>query len=215
MSSPKVCVIYGGTEVPIDSVRKISNFSSGTTGAVIASYLQNRDCQVTVLRAKSAVPTSKEDLIFTDFNSLKQNSLALLDGQTFDTVIMLAAVSDYEVEKVFVDGQNYPVGRAKIPSNRKLMLELRPTEKLINYYAKITKPRGSQLIAFKLTSGADQETIEKRVKSVFQAGVDGVIHNDLAFMSEKIHPFTFYYNRKKIVGETKQEMAQRLYEVMI
>jgi phosphopantothenoylcysteine decarboxylase/phosphopantothenate--cysteine ligase len=214
VSSRKFLVIYGGTEVPIDSVRKISNFSSGKTGSVIATYFKNRCLDVTVLRAKNAVATNENDIIFSDFSDLKSQSLELLDHNFFDAVVMLAAVSDYEVDKIFVDGSSYHVGQQKIPSNRKVMLELRPTEKLIKYYSKFTKLKGAKLIAFKLTSGADQKTVEQKVDAVFNSGVDGVIHNDLTNINSDQHPFTFYANGTKYVGQTKIEMAECLYEVL-
>jgi phosphopantothenoylcysteine decarboxylase/phosphopantothenate--cysteine ligase len=52
---PKVVVTSGATREPIDSVRFISNLSSGRTGAMIAEALAARGFQVTHLSGVESV----------------------------------------------------------------------------------------------------------------------------------------------------------------
>src|SRR3989344_6462842 len=49
-----IVITSGGTEVPIDDVRVISNVSSGTTGALITEEALQRGHNVHLLRSKAA-----------------------------------------------------------------------------------------------------------------------------------------------------------------
>jgi hypothetical protein len=67
----KILITSGGTKVPIDKIRDITNQSSGTFGSKIATEALKRNHDVTFMRAKgSKSPFSME----IDFNKLSQTS---------------------------------------------------------------------------------------------------------------------------------------------
>ena len=69
----KILITSGGTKIPIDSVRSITNMSKGTFGAKLAKEFLNRKNFVTFLTHKSARTPMKTEINLDeqiDFNSL-------------------------------------------------------------------------------------------------------------------------------------------------
>ena len=95
----KVVVTSGATREPIDSVRFISNLSSGRTGAAICEALAARGFEVTQRRgvdsAQAAGAARRE--AFTDHASLDTPLRRLAKDSAFDAVIHTAAVGDFSV----------------------------------------------------------------------------------------------------------------------
>jgi hypothetical protein len=81
------------------------------------------------------------------------------------------------------------------------------------------------LIGFKLTAGADDQAISKKVTDLFaHSKADLIIHNDLDFISDQNHNFlaldsglkpAFKGNSKQQLGEKLSEWIQKNTEVMI
>ena len=107
----KVLITSGGTQEPIDSVRMITNTSSGKTGAQIAQGFSDLGCDVTLIRAKTAVPASSivKQETFGSFQDLDSTLQKVLSAENFDAVIHLAAVSDYSVDSVEAGGKSQKV----------------------------------------------------------------------------------------------------------
>lgn len=132
MNTPlKFLVTSGGTKVPLDDVRAITNFSQGTTGALIAEELLHTHHHVIYVSPKDAKQPLRHSLqidpekdisqetkrvaqLVATYQQLKENlqtvhvesfdeyyttTLALLEHETPDVMIMSMAASDYGVQK--------------------------------------------------------------------------------------------------------------------
>jgi phosphopantothenoylcysteine decarboxylase/phosphopantothenate--cysteine ligase len=178
----RVLVTSGGTAEPIDGVRVLANTSTGRTGAGLASHLMRCGHEAVLLRARQAArpeaPCREE--IFETFADLEAALTRLLRTERFDAVIHAAAVGDFGVESVVLDGKAQPVGAAKLDSRFPPLLQLRENPKLVERVRSLS-PTPLKLIAFKLTRGASRPETNEAVRALFaHAGPDWVVQNDLA-----------------------------------
>jgi len=175
----------------IDTVRGITNFSSGKTGILLASELISAGAKVTLVYGPGKqtptkgikvinVTTSKEMFDATK-NELKKK---------YDIVIMAAAVSDYTPEKV---------SKSKIKSDKKsLVIRLKKAPKIIDQIRKYQK--NALLIGFKaetnLTKNAIVKSAQKKMK---ESGADIIVANDIGKKYQK----NTDYNQVIIVDDKK------------
>lgn len=187
----RILVTSGGTSEPIDGVRVITNTSTGRTGAGLAEHLVRCGHDVVLLRARTAAPgppLAREET-FETFADLDAALTRRLGGEVFDVVIHAAAVGDFAVASITVDGVEQPPG-SKLDSHFPLLLGLRPQPKLVT--ALRARSRNAQLtiVAFKLTSGATTPETRAAVEGLFAQGApDYVVHNDLAARGEGFDDF--------------------------
>lgn len=195
----RVLITSGGTEETIDSVRSITNTSTGQTGAWLVQQLAGYGCQITHVKSQRSLsaqlPATAELQIFefTDYASLRQILKSQLEQNHFDYVIHLAAVSDYSVDEVLVNGiAQTPSKELKLSSQSELSLKLKKNPKLIESFKSWSRNKAVQVIGFKLTSEADLQQVQQAVKKVFASGADYVVQNDLHDIKEGRRQFRFY-----------------------
>lgn len=182
----KILVTSGGTKVKIDSVRHIGNMSSGTFGSRIAQCLalDNSEPDVTFLNAKgSKKPMIQDrnrhkDIEYEDFYDYAAKLEKLCkQKESFDIVILAAAVSDYLVEN--------PV-EGKIRSKDELVIKLKPAPKLISKVREWNPT--CKLVGFKLlVNSTDEQLIEAARDSIIKNDCDIVIANDLRDIKNNDH----------------------------
>jgi len=192
-SGKRVLITAGGTREPIDTVRYIGNLSSGRTASRLADEMTAAGHRVTWLGADDAVEPGSPCQIarFGSYADLASRLQALLGEADFDVVIHAAAVSDFSVAALLTsEGEPLDSGRGKISSGSELMLRLKPNPKLLDRIRVWSKNPAVFVIGFKLTDTADMQQRLAAVKKQFDdAGVDAVVHNDLANISSVAHPF--------------------------
>jgi len=216
----RIIISSGGTEEPIDSVRKISNFSSGSTGARLASYFASRNAEVSLVRGQNAASPMMPEIMEHSYQSHRNLHGILrsqLGGKHWDAIIHLAAVSDYIVERIQVDERDFPIGgHGKIPSGHKILLHLRPSEKILDSLRKWSLNKSICIVAFKLSSAIidDRGAFEARTLSK-QEGVDYIVHNNLPDIGPQSHPAGIW-KAGELIQETrtKDELSRVLYEVL-
>ena len=192
----RVLVTSGGTREAIDGVRHITNFSSGTTGAALADAFAAAGWAVTLVRSRDAVRPSSAAVEQVTFSSVADLDSACRDAlaeRRYDLIVHAAAVSDFVVDAVVVNGVRHPAPmRGKLDSARSLSVELVPSPKILprlRSYADaagggdgVDRP-GVVVVGFKLTNGATPAESSDAVHRQFEAaGVDAVVHNDLTEM---------------------------------
>lgn len=179
----RVLVTGGGTMEPIDGVRVLANTSTGATAALIAEHFARCGHDVTLLRARAAcaaAPGVREET-FQTFAELDTALTRLLGGEDFDAAVHAAAVSDFAVDAIWIDGVAHPTGGAKLGSDSPPTLRLRRNPKLLDTLRTRSRRAGLRVVAFKLTCGATIAQMESAVAGLFARGaVDFVVHNDLA-----------------------------------
>ena len=177
----RVLVTSGGTSEPIDAVRVLTNTSTGRTGAAIAAQFSRAGHDVVLLRARTAAAagSSCREEMFSSFADLDAALLRLLGEEHFDVVIHAAAVGDFSLETVTVNGVVQPPGGAKLDSASAPVLQLRRNPKLVeSLWTRSCNP-AMRVIAFKLTHGSTEREARAAVASLFHhSGADLVVYND-------------------------------------
>ena len=212
----KVLVTAGGTEEPVDGVRTLTNLSTGETGAVIARHLAERGAEVLVLHARRAsfeqVPVERET--FVTFDDLEVALRRRLGDEDWDVVIHLAAVGDYSVASVEVDGTRVdPENDGKIGTGREVVIRLKPNPKLIDKLKGWSRNRELRVIGFKLTNTPDRVARNRQVRALLDRGtVDLVVNNDVRGISADRHQAVIW-DHDGPVQETgsKNELARALF----
>lgn len=171
----KVLITAGGTREPIDSVRSITNASTGATGAAIADAFARLGHSVLYLHSIGAVrPTQPcECMTFDTFEEFADLLEGAVRGFDPDLIVQAAAVSDYRV----ADRATH-----KLETQGDLTLRLSANPKLIDHLrAWSPRPTEVRIIGFKLVDGLDSASAEARARDTLKrAQVDAVVLNDKA-----------------------------------
>jgi phosphopantothenoylcysteine synthetase/decarboxylase len=183
----RALVTAGGTREPIDGVRFITNFSSGTTGAALADAFAAAGWEVTLVRAHDAVRPASSAVAQVPYSSVADLDDACrreLGARAYDAVVHAAAVSDFVVGAVVVDGVRHAAPLAgKLDSAHGLSVELVPSPKILPRLRGYGRNDAVVVVGFKLTNGATTDEATTAVRRQFEtAGVDAVVHNDLTEM---------------------------------
>ena len=166
----KVLISLGGTFEPLDSVRGITNRSSGKMGLALAKQAYILGADVTLIAAHVSVDISPLFNVIHVETSKEMAKVTFDLVKDFDIFISTAAISDFEV-----------VGRKnkKISSDSSLSISLNPTIKIIRNIKKINPD--IFLVGFKAEFNITREEIIYCArKQINDAGTDIVIANDVS-----------------------------------
>ena len=208
----KVLVTSGATREPIDSVRFISNISTGKTGAVITDELTRMGVEVHLVCGQESVRPKAEVKLteFSHFHDLDRILRYELASFKYDAVIHAAAVSDYSV----INPHQGKISSDQAMLSIQLTRNFKIVEKLKDYSRNSCE---IQVIAFKLTDTLNQqERMQAIQKLSTHPKIDYVVHNDLAeIKTTGTHTFAIFSKNQKVSqGETKSEMAEKLFALM-
>lgn len=232
-----ILITSGGTKEAVDAVRSITNTSTGATGAVLAEYFASQGHHVTYVHAQSAVlpslvgslvgslaaslepqsrvkgPLAIEPHAFTSYADLDEKLRALLAQRRFAAVIHLAAVSDYSVDSIEVNGKRSGASATqKIDSGETLTIHLRKNPKILTSLKDYAKSPAMLVIGFKLTHEASAAAREQAVTRLAKA-TDLIVHNDATEIGRNTHHTTLFQGGRQIAEcHTKIELAARLEE---
>ncbi len=212
LKDKRIIVTAGGTSEPIDSVRSITNKSSGKMGVAIAESCALKGAEVILLRAKSSVKPRfiiKEE-IFETTSDLRK--LVKKYAEEADIFFHVAAVSDFTVEEKI---------SGKVSSKNGLKLNLIPTEKIYDEIKKINK--NLYLILFKAGYDLNDSEILKIVdEKIEQANADAIVANDISrsdrgFEADKNEVTVVLRNGlyKKFTLKNKRDIAHQLIYYLI
>jgi len=212
----KIIISSGGTEESIDAVRRISNFSTGKTGAHLARYFASRNARVTLVRDQNAVAPMVPEIVEYSYQShrdLRDILCSQLGARHWDAIIHLAAVSDYIVERIQVDERDFPVGgHGKIPSGHRVLLYLRPSEKILDSLRKWSLNKAICIVGFKLTADGDHEKAKFLSE---RKTIDYIVHNNLPDIGLQNHLADIWKAGELIKKtRTKDELSKVLFELL-
>jgi len=133
------CLVTAGPTVePLDSVRRLTNHSTGTLGSSLANHLACVGHEVLLLRSRSATAPPPIHAVATEAFSTTRELLACLEGHATREPVAIfhaAAVADFEVGGVFrreADGSMIPLSAGKHSTREGVLwAELRPTPKIL------------------------------------------------------------------------------------
>jgi len=202
----KILITSGGTKIPIDQVRDITNMSQGTFGSKIATELLHLGHEVYFFKAKgSKSPMSitlnfvRDNDIWKQLENVQKLYTSFVDKykemeyQTFDdykerlerlvkieqpnVIVLAAAVSDYGVENPF---------KGKVRSNDLLTIKLLQLPKII-YYIKEWCPK-AKIVGFKLlVESKEYQLIDAAKRSISDNKCNMIVANDLADIKDGKH----------------------------
>ena len=203
----KILITSGGTKIPIDRVRSITNMSRGTFGSRIADAFFNDGLKefrtknehgtpiekITFFMAKgSRKPTfqSMNDETYEDgyrpieyveystFDDYKSGIEELLKNEKYDLIVVAAAVSDYGVA-------NYYNGKYRSREDD-MCIKLVKLPKILPIMRKLAPE--SVICGFKLlVDSTNDELLDAMKKQIAESDVDLVIGNDLRDIKSNDH----------------------------
>jgi phosphopantothenoylcysteine decarboxylase/phosphopantothenate--cysteine ligase len=203
----KVLVTSGATREPIDSVRFISNLSSGRTGAAICDALVARGIDVTHVHGVDSAVSIRVGRreAFTDHASLDTILRRLLKDSAYGAVVHAAAVGDFAVAD--------PTPDAKLASGAELTVQLQPTTKIIDRLRGYAGNRDLLLVGFKLTHDPDAGAQARAARDLLKrTRARYVVQNDVSTLAEgDEHVFFVHENGssrvRRYVGRQKLALA--------
>jgi phosphopantothenoylcysteine decarboxylase / phosphopantothenate---cysteine ligase len=216
----KFLMTSGPTQEPIDSVRYITNFSSGKTGARLADIFSRHHHEVYFLSGVGAAkPTEKCHVIeFRTFSDLDSSLQNILREDSFDFIIHLAAVGDYSVKEIKQGDKSYQDHRKIDSGDGDLTVTLKKNHKIIHSLHSYSKNSDLKIIGFKLTDSLEESVRLKAVQTLFSHdGVSLVVHNDLTDIDEKQGHHRFRILEPQLNAtfcETVDVLGERLLEKM-
>ena len=206
----KILITSGGTKVPIDRVRSITNMSHGTFGSRIADAFFNDGLKVfrtgnehgtpiekiTFFMAKgSRKPTLQflndetyedgyrpiEYVEYSTFDDYKSGIEDLLKKETYDIIVVAAAVSDYGVS-------NYYNGKYRSREDD-MCIKLVKLPKVLHIMRKLAP--NATICGFKLlVDSTNVELLNAMKNQIVESDVDLVIGNDLRDIKSNDHRLT-------------------------
>lgn len=203
-NSKKIVVTVGGTREKIDSVRYITNASSGKMGhslALWAYYLGYNVVAITTVEKNAPYPQIK-------VNSADEMYQALLN-QEFDYLVMAAAVGDFKV-------QNCSDNKISKENIKDEIFELKLVKNIdIVQTIAQNKKENQKIIGFCL---ADNNIVEIAKQKLANKKLDFIVANDVktALNTEK-NKVTIIEKSGKIVDiglESKENIARKILEVV-
>ncbi len=203
----RVIVTSGATREPIDSVRFISNMSSGRTGAAICEALVARGFEVAHVAGVDSAQASgvARRETFTDHASLDAAIRRLTRDSACVAVIHAAAVGDFAI----VD----PTPDAKIESGREIAVKLQPTQKIIDRILGYAGNPNLILVGFKLTHEPDAGAQARAARELLKRSrARFVVQNDVSTLTlGEEHVFFVHENGssrvRRYVGRAKLATA--------
>lgn len=199
----------GGTYEPIDSVRGITNKSSGKMGLALAKEAYIRGADVTLVVANVSIHIPYLFDVINVETSIEMNDTVLSLVRGYDIFISTAAVSDFEFVEKF---------DKKVDSSSSLFLNLKPTTKIIRQIKKINP--NIFLVGFKAEFNISRDNLICCAKrQINKAGTDLVVANDIS--QDKCH-FGSDNNEVLIVSDdileiplaSKSDIAKSIFDVI-
>jgi phosphopantothenoylcysteine decarboxylase / phosphopantothenate---cysteine ligase len=206
----KVLISAGGTYEAIDSVRGITNMSSGKMGLEIAreAFIQGADVTMVNGRVDVPIPNLFERFDVTSASEMINKLTDLLPEN--DIFISAAAVSDFKLE--CSDSQ-------KISSDDDLIIHFKPGPKILNMVKELNP--NIFLVGFKAESNiSEEELVISARKQIEKSGADFVVANDISvegsgFGSEKNQVVIVDDDTSSVPLCSKQEVAKKIVEKII
>ena len=217
----KILITSGGTKIPIDRVRSITNMSRGTFGSRIADAFfykgleafrsedkENAIEKITFFTAKNGkLPTAQSlndetyedgyrplDIIgYSTFDDYKSGIEDLLKKETYDIIVVAAAVSDYGVA-------NYYNGKYRSREDD-MCIKLVKLPKVLPIMRKLAP--NATICGFKLlVDSTEDQLLEAMQKQIAESNVDLVVGNDLRDIKANDH---------RLLVLSKSDMSPRRY----
>src|SRR5574344_361576 len=162
----KVLITSGGTIEKIDTVRYISNFSSGKMGEALADTAFEQGAEVVLITTKDL---QKPYSVIKVTSAVEMQKEVLKEFETSDITIMAAAIADYRAKKI----SNTKLKKTK---NEEISIDLVKNPDILKEISQ--KKKNSQIV---IGFCAESEDLLKNAKEkIKNKGCDYLIANDIS-----------------------------------
>lgn len=182
------CIVTAGpTYEPLDEVRRLTNFSTGELGCLLADALAESGNYVTLLLGKQATyrkaDNVKNVIEFTTSESLK-NLFYELKAESIKVIFHCAAVCDYRFGRTYLQDAEGNLSGLKSgkyqTSLGNLLVELVPTEKIISLLRRWYPD--ALIMGWKYeVDGTKTAVVEAGKKQITENKTDGCVLNGSAY----------------------------------
>ncbi|MFM7796894.1 MAG: phosphopantothenoylcysteine decarboxylase, partial [Candidatus Nitrosotenuis sp.] len=177
LSGKNILITAGPTMEPIDTVRVLTNQSSGKTGVLLAKEMISAGGKVTMVYGPGTEKPPKGAKVIP-VNTVQQMFDAVkkeLGRKKFDIVILSAAPADYTTIPI----------KSKIKSDKpNLIIKLQKAPKIIDSIKKLQK--GVFLVGFKAeTNITKQKLVESAKNKMKESNSDMIIANDIGLKYQR------------------------------
>jgi phosphopantothenoylcysteine decarboxylase / phosphopantothenate---cysteine ligase len=189
LSGMKILVTAGSTVEHIDSIRVITNLSSGKMGIAIAQQADRMGADVTLILGhvsyNSDLSTGKKlNLVrVSTGEEMYQKVMSELVSNEYDVSILAAAVADFAPNHNNIGKRQTAIQKRKKIDTRiseKLQLSLIPTRKIVDEVKNVSINKKIFLVAFKAEYDvSDKELVEKAYAKLKESKADVVVANDV------------------------------------
>ncbi len=179
----RVIITCGPSHEPIDGVRRLTNFSTGELGLLLAAELSRAGHDVVCMKGEGAVsrvdPGAAQMIPFAT-NADLLALLRELGGRGADAVLHAAALCDYEMQSAH-SGDGALLAAKKIPTfDGEVTLTLRPALKLLPGLRAIFP--SAKIIGWKYELDGDRAAAEAKGRAQISAnGTDACVVNGAAW----------------------------------
>lgn len=205
----KVLIAAGPTQEPIDSLRYITNASSGKMGAALARAAVEKEWSVTVVSGPVGVDFP-DSVNLVNVRTAREMADACLEelGAGFDVFISVAAIADFTPDSA---------AKGKISSGSPLTVNLVPTPKLLPMVKE--KYPSVYCVGFKAEYDLGKDELIAKARSrLIEYGIDLIVANDVrqgVYGSDFIHGFIIDDFSVNDSGRlSKDELAKMIIDVI-
>jgi phosphopantothenoylcysteine decarboxylase/phosphopantothenate--cysteine ligase len=173
LAGRRVIVTAGGTREPIDTVRSLTNSSSGKMGFAVAAEAARRGADVVLVAAPCAQPTPPgvERLDVVTALEMRDAVLAALPGS--DVVIKAAAVADFRP----AESRPHKLKKETLAEGEALRLELVPNPDILAEVARWPDAAGRVVVGFAAES---EDVLPAAQRKLARKGCDLIVANDVS-----------------------------------
>jgi phosphopantothenoylcysteine decarboxylase/phosphopantothenate--cysteine ligase len=171
LARERVLITAGGTEEPIDSVRSITNRSSGKMGFAIAVEAQRRGADVVLVAGVTALPTPFGVRRIDVGSALEMRDAVLAEFEAASIIIKAAAVADFRpAERV-----DQKIKKETLAEGDRLSLELVQNPDILE---EISARKGDRtVVGFAAES---HDVVAAAQRKLLRKGCDLIVANDIS-----------------------------------
>lgn len=210
LKGKKALVTAGPTHESLDPVRFIGNNSSGKMGVAIAENLAEKGAKVKLVLGPSTIKVDEKINTVKVISANEMYEACMKDFQSFDIIIMAAAVADYSPK-------NKSVQKIK-KEKEEFTLELIKTKDIL-FEAGKRKAPAQTLVGFALETENEKENA---IKKLSKKNADLIVLNSLndkqAGFGIDTNKITIFDKNKKeyqFGAKTKKEVAEDIVNTII
>ena len=167
----RVLVTAGGTAEAIDSVRTISNRSSGKMGFAIAAEAARRGAEVVLVAGIATQPTPYGVRRIDVESALAMRDAVLAEFERASIVIKAAAVADFRPAKA----SNRKLKKEDLPASGKLSLELVQNPDILQ---EICQKKGDRIVVG--FAAESHDVVAAAQRKLARKGCDLIVANDIS-----------------------------------